>query len=344
MRNRLVVRTVSLWVMANLVLALSSATWAQSTEYLIGVGDILEINVWQRPDLGGEAIVDAEGNITLPLVGLVRAAGQTPARLGEELTRRYSFVDREVSQVTVVVTEYRSRRIFVIGEVLKPGAYAFAQIPGIWDVIREAGGPTSDAALTRVRVVPPEGGGAPHIIDLEHLLATGDFDLLPPLEAGSTILVPRLEELGVEGDVIHVYGNVVEPGMFPIDVARTALQAVLAAGGPLPNADVGNIRVVRPGPVQARVFQVDLEAYTNDGVLYSNVMLLPGDTVTVPRSRGNIIWTAIKEVASVAGNLLGAFYFFDRLISDDDEETTTGTSLEELGVTGITVETTGTGE
>jgi polysaccharide export outer membrane protein len=304
--------------MANLGLGLAGGTWAQSTEYLIGVGDVLAVNVWQRPDLGGEVSVDAEGNITVPLVGLVRAAGQTPARLGDELTRRYSFVDREVSQVTVVVREYRSRRVFVIGQVLQPGAYAFAQIPGLWDVIREAGGPTPEAALTRVRVVPPAGGGPPHVIDLEHLLATGDFDLLPPLEAGSTILVPRLEELGVEGDVIHVYGKVATPGVFPIDVAQTALQAVLAAGGPLPGADVSNIRVVRPGAVHARVFQVDLEAYTNGGVLYSNVILLPGDTVTVPGNRNNAVWTAVKEIAGVAGSVLGTIYFFDRLINDED--------------------------
>ena len=293
-----------------------------AVEYTIGVGDVLGIKVWQREALGGEYTVDSQGYVSLPLVGSIRAAGQTSARLGEELTRRFSFVERDVSQVTVSIVTYNSRRVFVMGEVTNPGAYAFAQIPGVWDVIREAGGPSPDAALTRVRVVPPEGAGQPQIVDLEQVLSTGDFSSLPPLRSGSTILVPRAEAVGTEGDVIHVYGRVVAPGTFSIDAARTVLQAVLAAGGPAEDADMGSVRVVRPGPVQARVFEVDLERYTLEGELFPNIPLLPGDAVTIPRSRGNVVWARVKDVAEVSGNILGTLFFFLRINEDDDNNTT----------------------
>ena len=322
MRHSLVKRFLTVGLGAFLLLAPTAAVLAQGgVEYTIGVEDELEIKVWQRDDLGGTVSVDTEGNIILPLIGAIRASGQTPRRLGEELTRRFSFVDREVSQVSVTVLEYNSRRVFVMGEVVNPGAYAFARIPGVWEVIREAGGPAPDAALSRVRIIPPEGGGSPRVIDLETVLSTGDFGLLPGLQAGSTILVPRVEAIGPEGDVVYVYGQVVEPGTYSIESARTVLQAVLAAGGPTEAASTKAIHIVRPGPVRARVFTIDLNEYTEDGVLFANVPLLPGDTVTVPRGRGPLVWTAIRDVATVSGSVLGTIFFFRNWGNNNDNAT-----------------------
>jgi polysaccharide export outer membrane protein len=299
--------------------ALGSGARAQTGEYTIGPGDKLEINVWQRPDLGATVVVDSQGDVTLPLIGAIRAAGITPARLGEELTRRLSFVDRDVSLVTVSVAEYNSRRVFVMGEVARPGPYSFPVMPGVWEAIREAGGPTPDAALTRVRIVPPAAAGTPMVIDLERVLATGDFSLLPTLAAGTTILIPRLEAAGTEGDIVYVYGYVKTPGAFSIDKARTALHAVLAAGGPLDGADMGDVRIVRPGPVRARVFQVDLHDFTHRGELFSNVTLLPGDTVTVPRSSGFFLWNAASAAARGVGGLLATIF----LLGDNNNNATT---------------------
>ncbi|MCA9753744.1 MAG: SLBB domain-containing protein [Gemmatimonadetes bacterium] len=268
------------------------------------------MTVWQRADLGAVVTVDTEGSITLPLIGSIRAAGQTPNRLGDELTRRFSFVDREVSQVTVAVLKYNSRRVFVMGEVLEPGAYAFAQIPGVWEVIREAGGPSPDAALSRVRVIPPDGAGAPRVIDLDQVLATGDFSALPPLTAGSTILVPRVETVGPEGDVVYVMGAVTEPGAVSIDAAPNVVQAILAAGGAGPEANLSQIRVTRPGSVRARVFQIDLNSYTDEGVLFGNMALLPGDTITVPRNNAPRVARFLRDVVAVTVGAIGTILVF----------------------------------
>ena len=297
---------------------LSLSAHAQGTDYTIGVSDVIEVTVFQRQDLGGTFTVDTEGNVTLPLLGTVKAAGMTPAKLSEELTRRFSFIDRDITQVTVAVSQYNSRRIFVMGEVQKPGAYAFAQIPGLWEIIREAGGPTATASLGRVRVIPPEGKGTPQVIDLDAVISKGDFSVLPQLTPGSTILIPRSETVGPEGDVIFVYGSVVTPGTFPIDAARTVLQAVIAAGGPAAEANVRAIRIVRPGPVQARVFKIDLNDYTHDGVLFANVPLQPGDTVTVPKSDKQTVWRVTQEALRTVGSFLGTILFFLEVGDEDD--------------------------
>lgn len=318
------------WVVLAMLLAPLSVG-AQTGEYSIGIGDKLEINVWQRPDLGATVVVDSQGDVTLPLIGAIRAASVTPARLGEELTRRLSFVDRDVSLVTVSVLEYNSRRVFVMGEVAEPGPYSFPVMPGVWEAIREAGGPTPEAALTRVRIVPPASAGTPMVIDLERVLATGDFSLLPPLTPGTTILIPRLEATVFEGDVVFVYGRVRAPGAFSVDNARTALHAVLAAGGPLDDADMGGIKIVRPGPVQARVFEVDLHDYTHNGVLFPNVALLPGDTVTVPQSRSFFVWNVVSTVARGAGSLLAAILFINN--NDDNQNQPTTIIVEDQGQT-----------
>ena len=112
-------------------------------------------------DLGGSFTVDAEGNVTLPLIGAVRAVG---AFDGRELSTSSLAASRswiaEISQVTVAVAQYNSRRVFVMGEVQRRERFRFPKMPGIWEVIREAGGPTAEASLGRVRVIPPEGQGA----------------------------------------------------------------------------------------------------------------------------------------------------------------------------------------
>jgi len=259
----------------------------------------------------------------------VRALGLAPAKLSEELTRRFSFIDREITQVTVAVSQYNSRRIFVMGEVQNPGPYAFAQIPGLWEIIREAGGPTAQASLGRVRVIPPEGKGVPQVIDLEAVISKGDFSVLPELSPGSTILIPRSEMVGPEGDVIYVYGSVVTPGTFPISAARTVLQAVIAAGGPSPEANVGAIRVVRPDLVQARVFKIDLNDYTHDGVLFANIALQAGDTVTVPKNEGAIVWRYTREALSAVSGFFGSILFFLRIGDEDDDQTGTTVIVEQ---------------
>ncbi len=110
-----------------------------SSPYRIGVDDIITISVWHEPDLSRNVPVRPDGKISLPLVGDVQAAGKTAMGLQAELkTDLAKFV--KDPELTVIVSDIRSRRINVIGQVNRPGAYALTQSMGVVDAIAAASG------------------------------------------------------------------------------------------------------------------------------------------------------------------------------------------------------------
>jgi polysaccharide export outer membrane protein len=110
-----------------------------NSPYHIGVDDIITISVWHEPDLSRNVPVRPDGKISLPLVGDVQAAGKTAMGLQAELkTSLAKFV--KDPELTVIVSDIRSRRINVIGQVNRPGAYALTQSEGVLDAIAQASG------------------------------------------------------------------------------------------------------------------------------------------------------------------------------------------------------------
>lgn len=110
-----------------------------SSPYRIGVDDVLTITVWHEPDISRNVPVRPDGKISLPLVGDVQAAGKTAMGLQAELkTSLAKFV--KDPELTVIVSDIRSRRINVIGQVNRPGAYALTQSMGVLDAIAQSGG------------------------------------------------------------------------------------------------------------------------------------------------------------------------------------------------------------
>lgn len=107
--------------------------------YRIGVDDVLNISVWHEPDLTRTVPVRPDGKISLPLVGDVMAAGKTAVTLQGELKLALSKYVKD-PELTVAVAEIRSRRINVIGEVNRPGAYPLTQSMGVLDALAQAGG------------------------------------------------------------------------------------------------------------------------------------------------------------------------------------------------------------
>jgi polysaccharide biosynthesis/export protein len=111
-----------------------------STEdYVIGVDDILAINVWKEPDLSRTLPVRPDGKITLPLLGDVQAAGKTPNKLQHELHDSLAvFV--AVPEVAVIVQEVKSLKFNIVGQVARPGSYSLSESVTVLDAIAQAGG------------------------------------------------------------------------------------------------------------------------------------------------------------------------------------------------------------
>jgi polysaccharide biosynthesis/export protein len=109
--------------------------------YAIGIGDVLEISVWKNPELGVTTPVRPDGRISVPLLGDVQASGLTPLALRQMLADRFrEYVT--APGVSVMIKEINSRKVFVTGEVEKPGAYDLQPRTKLMQVLAMAGGLT----------------------------------------------------------------------------------------------------------------------------------------------------------------------------------------------------------
>ena len=134
-------------------LQITSISSAPQPEYTIGVGDKLSVRVFQVPDLSfDQLVVDTSGDIQMPLIGAVRATGQTAGQLSTQIAERLSAQYLRNPQVTVTVTEAASQKITVDGAVTKPGVYEMRGSTSLLQAVAMAEGPTAVADLTQVAV------------------------------------------------------------------------------------------------------------------------------------------------------------------------------------------------
>jgi len=147
----------------------AEAVTASPSEYRIGVGDKLNVRVFQVEDLSFDAlVVDTSGNIQLPLIGAVRGAGRTAGEMSIDIATRLSTQYLRNPQVTVTVTEAASQKITVDGAVTKPGVYEMRGSTSLLQAVAMAEGPTRVADLSKVAVFRTiEGRRAVALFDLE---------------------------------------------------------------------------------------------------------------------------------------------------------------------------------
>lgn len=266
---------VSLFLL--LLLALAPLVAAQSAaNYVIGPKDVLLITVFDDPTLSGKYTVDADGTFTFPLIGRVKAAGLTIRDFELELKKRLQDGFFKNPQVTVGVDEYRSQRVFVVGEVRQPGTYPLTGGMTLIEALARAGStlPTASGEALVVRAkrgqavdgprLPGTDGAADVItVDIREL-QSGRLSQNVELFDGDTIFVPQAE-------LVYVFGQVRNPGSYPIKRGTTVLQALSLAGGATDHAALNRIRIVRIVKGEKREIRVKLTD-----------VVQPGDTIIVP--------------------------------------------------------------
>ena len=125
--------------------------------FTIGISDVLGILVWREPEMSGDVTVRLDGMISLPLIRDIEAAGLTPNDLAERIqTAAREFVTD--ASVTVVVRQMNSRRVFITGEVARPGAYSLASSMTVMQLIAVSGGLTEFAATKSISILRVEAG------------------------------------------------------------------------------------------------------------------------------------------------------------------------------------------
>jgi len=159
--------------------------------YAIGVGDVIEISVWKNPDLTVTVPVRPDGRISVPLLGDVQAAGVTPLALKTVLTN--GFRDYITAPgVSVVVKEVNSQKIYVTGEVAKPGAYDLRSRTKVMQALAMAGGLTAYAKNRVIVLRDGQGGGGDRRIevDLGAIVSGRRPEANIALQPGDTLVVP----------------------------------------------------------------------------------------------------------------------------------------------------------
>lgn len=270
---------------------------SQEEPYRVGKGDVIRVDVTGHTDMSGSFTVADDGTITVPNVGTVRVQGRTATEIRSDLSRRVSLFDRSSPPVTVTVAEFKSRKIFVLGAVLLPGIYAFAEMPTVWDAIAEAGGPLDDANLNAVELIPGEtaAGRKTEVIDIASAIRESRTETLPKLRPGDTVRVPR----GQNATSVLLTGAVMRPGPLPYDQAPDLVTAVVRSGGAAVDADQDQVQVIRLTGARTMRIRVNLNKYFEKGDASSNPRLEPGDTVFIPRKEGTSVWTHLAQLSSV---------------------------------------------
>jgi polysaccharide export outer membrane protein len=248
---------------------------AQSAEYVVGANDTLMVSVWEQNELSGKFTVGSDGAIAFPLIQRIVVGNLTVREIEALLAAKLiegGFLKKP--QVTVTIETYRSRQIFVIGEVRQPGTFYLTGQETLVQVLARAGSTTPNASRELLVVrsargqqgpVQPDDAGAKDVVRVDlQKLETGTLDAELFLQDGDTVIVPKAE-------VVYVTGQVRNPGAYPITRALTVRQALTFAGGVSERGAAGRIKIVR----QVSGKELKLDAELDDPVQ-------PNDTVEVP--------------------------------------------------------------
>lgn len=261
--------------------ALSPGADLLMLERPLGTEDLLEISVFEIPELSRTVRVSENGMISLPLLGEVKAEGLTPRRLEIDLRERLGRTYLQNPQVSVFIRENGSKKVSVLGAVGKPGAYEMLGPRTLLQVLSQAGGltPGVGAELYVLRSRP--GGSNDRIaVNVNDLLMKDDAALNLTIEPGDIISVPPDRPV-----YIYVDGAVKTPGRIEQLASRpiTLLQAIAKAGGATERANLKAIQILRQSPDGTQTsLQVNLKHVRRGKE--PDPILGEGDVVVVPEA------------------------------------------------------------
>src|SRR2546422_8559151 len=247
-----------------------------SGDYVVGAQDVLKVLVFDEPQLSGTFRVDADGTFTYPFLGRIEARGQTLRTIERTLTKLLADGYVKRPQIAIEVEEYRSRSIFIVGEVRTPGKYPLSAHMTVIEAIAQAGSTTANASseiLILRRGSGAAADGAPltpgaagvtqtlrvSLADIE----SGQQAANVILQEGDTIFVARAERF-------YVTGQVRSPGAYTFERGMTVLQAISLAGGLSDRGSNRGIKIVRTTGGKKREVGVKLED-----------LIEPNDTIVV---------------------------------------------------------------
>ncbi len=275
---------------------------SDENRYLIGIGDVLDVRIFGRPELSRDAVrVDERGMIRVPLVEMdIRASCRTETELSREIANRYVEYLRN-PHVDVFIKDFRSKFVAVLGAVREPGRFQLQRRIRLLELLSFAGGPT-DKAGGRIQIkhapeieqcevkdktaleTPVSALSANDVssdwYELESLMQGGESPSANPyIRPGDIVNM-------IEADKIYVIGNVYRPSIIPLKEKITLTEAIATAGGTLPDTDFDHVRIVRKTKGQTAASQIVVDLKSIKKQQSEDIVLQSDDIVEVPTSSG----------------------------------------------------------
>lgn len=255
-------------LLCTLCLSISPSHAAGTDSYIIGDGDMLLVKVYDMDDLTTIDRVDGQGAINFPLIGQIRVAGLSVPGASEKIEAALADGYLINPQVSILVQEYRSRKVVVIGEVSRPGLYEMKGNMSLLELISTAGGLGKQAGKTITITRELESGKETKIIvPIDELLGEGSAKANMKIIDKDTVYIEK-------AGLVYVTGEVNKPSAYKLDVDTTVIKAITVAGGFTKLASKGKVSLIR---------KVDGEEKTFENVPM-NFILQEEDVIVVPES------------------------------------------------------------
>jgi len=281
---------------------------AQDDRYRIGPGDVLDIRVYNRPQLSREAVrVEGNGMIRMPLVDNdIQAACLTEGELAKEISTRYARYYKNL-QVDVFIKEYHSKQVAIIGAVSEQSRFELQRRVRLLELLTYAKGPTSKAGQTINIIHSTAASPCKQTNDTDTAAAFSSYKLSevlqgdpksnPYLEAGDIVTLP-------EADQVYVVGNVFMPLTIALKEPITLTRAIAMAGGLRQDTRKDKIRVLRQEPGTSIRKEIVVDLYAIEKKSSEDLALAPNDIIDVPTSAGkSFLRSLIQGVGPSVGQL-----------------------------------------
>ena len=162
----------------------------ENPNYIIGPSDDLDINVWKEPDISRKVPVRPDGKISLPLINDIQAAGLTPMQLKAQITEKLKKFLTD-PQVTVIVMNINSQRVYIMGETNRPGAYPLLPNMTILQALTSAGGFSQFANTSKIQLLRTENGKQKtYFFNYKEVVQGKNTDQNLVLKPGDSIVIP----------------------------------------------------------------------------------------------------------------------------------------------------------
>jgi polysaccharide export outer membrane protein len=256
---------VNIWIV--LFLFFSFAAHAQ--EYVVGEGDVLDINVYENEDLSTTVRVSSDSTIRVPLLGEISVRDLTVSQVSAKIEGLFADGYLVNPQVDVFISEHRSKKAIILGQIKNPGQYELRGRITFLEFISKAGGLTPDAGNTAIikRSNDSQSNTDQIVIDLERLIKKGDTSLNIPVLDNDSIYISKAK-------TYYVSGEVNKPDSYKFESDLTVIKAITMAGGFSKIAAKNKVQIIRISNGQKRVFEnVNMDE-----------PVLPDDVIVVPES------------------------------------------------------------